>query len=151
MTGALSIYKAKCMQLQAHVQQNTMKSFSEYFFQMFMKNYKMYEYVTEERRDCQCAHLVLPVHTPPDTLPLSQGKEAAVWNYLEKLSHIEAKEKQQLLKREEKMEETRIRDRAAIDDAYAKLNEMTAEMETQVSLHETIEVSQDNDRVLCKT
>lgn len=136
MTSALSIYKAKCTELQAHVQQQTMKSFSEYFFQTFMKNYKLYEYVTEEPRDQQCTQLVLPVNTPPKTLPLSQGKEAAVWNYMEKLSHIEAKERQQLLKRDAEREDTKIHDRRAIDDAYEQLNQMTAESDTQVS-HET--------------
>ena len=93
LTEAIIIYKKSAAHYSHNVSEQNLKTFTDLFFDSFMKHYKLYQYVFNERRNSLLTQMSLAVDTPAETISMTQGKSLSIWDYEEKLKEIETKEK----------------------------------------------------------
>ncbi|GFR57719.1 hypothetical protein ElyMa_000007700 [Elysia marginata] len=80
------------------------KQYTDFIHQTILCHYSLYKYVFSHLRDIVCPKITKDVEVPPCILPLQQGRDIVEWEYQNKVSEVEKKEKEAAKGNQERLE-----------------------------------------------
>ncbi|XP_059745261.1 uncharacterized protein C8orf74 homolog isoform X2 [Bos taurus] len=100
ITEAVTILGNKLRDYQGQFNTTHLLALCDYFHNTFIRHYKLYQYVLGQDQDVNLTVTNLEVCTPPQPLPLAEGKDREVWKHeqqLEELSTAEVQKRTNML------------------------------------------------------
>ncbi|XP_013396651.1 uncharacterized protein C8orf74 homolog [Lingula anatina] len=132
ITEAIKILKSKCCHYNGKISGRNIQLYTDYFFDTFMKHFKLYQYVFTREREKWNTQLNLTVELPRDPLPCSSGKQQHLWEYDQKWTEIEQKETEKKTELAQKKTVVSEENDKTIKEAYREVEQLeeTADKET---------------------
>uniref|UniRef100_A0A452FXG1 Chromosome 8 open reading frame 74 n=1 Tax=Capra hircus TaxID=9925 RepID=A0A452FXG1_CAPHI len=87
ITEAVTILGNKLRDYQGQFNTTHLLALCDYFHNTFIRHYKLYQYVLGQDRDVNLTVANLEVCTPPQPLPLAEGKDREVWKHEQQADH----------------------------------------------------------------
>lgn len=94
ITEAVTILGNKLRDYQGQFNTTHLLALCDYFHNTFIRHYKLYQYVLGQDRDVNLTVANLEVCTPPQPLPLAEGKDREVWKHEQQLEGLSTAEVQ---------------------------------------------------------
>ncbi|KAB0368798.1 hypothetical protein FD755_019832 [Muntiacus reevesi] len=94
ITEAVTILGNKLRDYQGQFNTTHLLALCNYFHNTFIRHYKLYQYVLGQDRDVNLTVADLEVCTPPQPLPLTEGKDWEVWKHEQQLEELRMAEVQ---------------------------------------------------------
>ncbi|XP_069435540.1 uncharacterized protein C8orf74 homolog [Ovis canadensis] len=94
VTEAVTILGNKLRDHQGQFNTTHLLALCDYFHNTFIRHYKLYQYVLGQDRDVNLTVTNLEVCTPPQPLPLAEGKDREVWKHEQQLEGLSTAEVQ---------------------------------------------------------
>ncbi|KAB0340133.1 hypothetical protein FD754_023381 [Muntiacus muntjak] len=94
ITEAVTILGNKLRDYQGQFNTTHLLALCDYFHNTFIRHYKLYQYVLGQDRDVNLTVADLEVCTPPQPLPLTEGKDWEVWKHEQQLEELRMAEVQ---------------------------------------------------------
>lgn len=94
ITEAVTILGNKLRDYQGQFNTTHLLALCDYFHNTFIRHYKLYQYVLGQDRDVNLTVADLEVCTPPQPLPLAEGKDREVWKHEQQLEELRTAEVQ---------------------------------------------------------
>lgn len=80
------------------------RQYTDFVHQTILCHYSLYKYVFSHLRDTVCPKIIKEVEVPPNFTPLQNGRDIVEWEYQNKVSSVEEKEKQAAQSNQERLE-----------------------------------------------
>ncbi|KAG5213556.1 hypothetical protein MJG53_003175 [Ovis ammon polii x Ovis aries] len=94
VTEAVTVLGNKLRDHQGQFNTTHLLALCDYFHNTFIRHYKLYQYVLGQDRDVNLTVTNLEVCTPPQPLPLAEGKDREVWKHEQQLEGLSTAEVQ---------------------------------------------------------
>uniref|UniRef100_A0A452FX88 Chromosome 8 open reading frame 74 n=1 Tax=Capra hircus TaxID=9925 RepID=A0A452FX88_CAPHI len=91
ITEAVTILGNKLRDYQGQFNTTHLLALCDYFHNTFIRHYKLYQYVLGQDRDVNLTVANLEVCTPPQPLPLAEGKDREVWKHEQQLEGLSSR------------------------------------------------------------
>ncbi|XP_033100737.1 uncharacterized protein C8orf74 homolog [Anneissia japonica] len=104
LSEAIDIFQEKIIHLANMITQDKLKLFTDYFFETFMKHYRLYQFVLTQGQEPMASELDIHVIPPVECLKLKEAKTLKVWEYEQKLEELEREEEERKASLTEQMQ-----------------------------------------------
>ncbi|XP_073088875.1 uncharacterized protein C8orf74 homolog [Manis javanica] len=94
ITGAVTVLGNKLRDYQGQFNITHLLALCDYFHNTFIRHYKLYQYVFGHHQEVNLTVTQLEVCVPPQPLPLSHGKDRAVWQHEQQVAELDTAEVQ---------------------------------------------------------
>lgn len=94
ITGAVTVLGNKLRDYQGQFNITHLLALCDYFHNTFIRHYKLYQYVFGHDQEVNLTVTQLEVCVPPQPLPLSHGKDRAVWQHEQQVAELDTAEVQ---------------------------------------------------------
>ncbi|KAK3782516.1 hypothetical protein RRG08_061746 [Elysia crispata] len=80
------------------------QQYTDFIHQTVLCHYNLYKYVFSHLRDIVCPKMIKEVEVPPSIPPLKHGRDIVEWEYQNKVTEVETKEKEATVANQERLE-----------------------------------------------